>query len=51
MSEAIISYLWKINPTNRYVDVGSSVAEFVHGNPIREFAYVQSQYHNKKCIF
>lgn len=51
MSEAIISYLWEINPTNRYVDVGSSIAEFIHGRPIREFAYTQSQYHNKKCIF
>jgi hypothetical protein len=51
MSEAIIKYLWEINPNNRYVDVGSSIAEFVHGRPIREFAYAQSQYHNKKCIF
>jgi hypothetical protein len=51
MSEAIISYLWEINPTNRYVDVGSSIAEFVHGAPIREFAYAHSQYHNKNCIF
>jgi hypothetical protein len=51
MSEAIIDYLWKINPTNRYVDVGSAIAEFIHGKPIRDFAYTNSPYHNKKCIF
>jgi hypothetical protein len=51
MSEVIINYLWEINPNNRYVDVGSSIAEFIHGKPIREFAYTNSTYHNKKCIF
>jgi hypothetical protein len=51
MSEAIIDYLWQINPKNRYVDVGSSIAEFIHGRPIRDFAHVNSPYHNKNCIF
>ena len=51
MSEAIISHLWKVNPHNRYVDVGSSIAEFIHGKPIREFAYVYSPFHNKNCTF
>ena len=51
MSEVIIDYLWKLNPNNRYVDVGSAIAEFIHGKPIRDFAYTNSSYHNKKCIF
>lgn len=51
MSEAIIDYLWEINPNNRYVDVGSSIAEFVHGKPIREFAYSYSQYNSRNCNF
>ena len=51
MSEAIIDFLWTVNPTNQYVDVGSSIAEYVHGRPIRDFAYAGSPYHNKYCIF
>lgn len=51
MSEAIIKHLWEINPENKYIDVGSSISEFVHGHPIREFAYTQSPYHNKNCVF
>lgn len=51
MSEAIIDYLWSINPNNQYVDVGSAIAEFIHGKPIRDFAYTQSPYYNKNCIF
>ncbi len=51
MSEAVIDYLWSINPYNKYVDVGSAIAEFIHGRPIRDFAYQQSPYHNKNCIF
>jgi len=51
MSEALIDYLWTINPNNQYIDVGSSIAEFVHGHPIRDFAYTNSPYHNKNCIF
>ncbi len=51
MSEALIDYLWTINPNNQYIDVGSSIAEFVHGHPIRDFAYTNSPYYNKNCIF
>jgi hypothetical protein len=51
MSEAIIDFLWSINPTNQYIDVGSSIAEYIHGKPIRDFAYKQSLYHNKNCVF
>jgi len=51
LSEIIIDILWKINPTNQYIDVGSSISEFVHGNPIREFAFEWSKYHKKDCIF
>lgn len=51
LSEVIIDYLWSINPNNQYIDFGSAIAEYVHGHPIREFAYEQSQYHYKSCIF
>ena len=51
MSEAIIDYLWTINPTNQYVDVGSAIAEYVHGHPIRDFAYKNSPYNNRNCVF
>lgn len=51
MSEAMIDYLWSINPNNQYIDVGSAIAEFIHGRPIRDFAYPQSPYYNKNCIF
>lgn len=51
MSEAIIDYLWSINPNNQYVDVGSSISEYIHGKPIRSFAYPQSPYYNRNCIF
>ena len=51
MSEAIIDYLWQINPKNKYVDVGSAIAEYIHGRPIRDFAYTNSPYYNKNCVF
>lgn len=51
MSEAVIDYLWQINPTNKYIDVGSAIAEYVHGRPIRDFAFPSSVYHKKNCVF
>jgi len=51
LSEIIIDILWRINPHNQYVDMGSAISEFVHGKPIREFAYSTSRYYNKNCIF
>lgn len=51
LSEIIIDILWKTNPNNQYIDVGSAISEFVHGRPIREFAYSNSKYHNRNCIF
>ena len=51
MSEAMIDYLWSINPNNQYIDVGSAISEFIHGKPIRDFAYPNSPYYNRNCIF
>jgi len=51
ISEAIIDYLWTINPNNQYVDVGSSIAEFIHDHPIRCFKQESSPYYNKTCKF
>lgn len=51
MSEVIIDYLWSVNPNNQYVDVGSSIAEFTYGHPIRDFGYEHSPYQTKICKF
>lgn len=49
LSEVIIYYLWKINPTNRYVDVGSAIGEWVHGHAIRDFSHINSQFRYRMC--
>lgn len=51
LSEIIIDILWRNNPHNQYIDMGSAISEFVHGMPIREFAHPLSKYHNKNCVF
>lgn len=49
LSEVIINYLWKINPNNKYVDVGSAIGEWVHGRPIRDFSNIYSPFRARKC--
>lgn len=51
LSEILIHYLWIANPTNRYIDVGSAIDEFVHLSKTRPFMITGSQYFNKKCEF
>lgn len=49
LSEVIIDYLWKINPNNKYVDVGSTIGEWVHQQPIRDFSNIFSPFRSRKC--
>ena len=44
VSEIIIHRLYTTNPNNQYIDVGSSIDEFVHGQKTRPYMYTNSQY-------
>lgn len=44
ISEIIIHRLYKANPHNQYIDVGSSVDEFVHGYKTRPYMDPNSKY-------
>lgn len=44
ISEIIIHRLYTANPNNQYVDVGSSIDEFVHGYKTRPYMDVNSPY-------
>jgi Asp-tRNA(Asn)/Glu-tRNA(Gln) amidotransferase A subunit family amidase len=44
ISEIIIDVLYKANPNNTYIDVGSSIDEFVHGYKTRPYMYNTSPY-------
>lgn len=44
ISEIIIDVLYKVNPNNTYVDVGSSIDEFVHGYKTRPYMDSNSYY-------
>lgn len=46
VSEIIIDALYKKNPNNTYIDVGSSVDEFVHGYKTRPYMDPKSIYYN-----
>lgn len=51
VSEIIISELYKSNPDNTYVDVGSSIDEFVHGYQTRPFMDSNSPYSRQISSF
>lgn len=51
LSEILIHYLWQANPTNRYIDVGSAIDEFVHLHKTRPFMMEGTPYFSKKCEF
>lgn len=46
VSEIIIHILYSINQNNTYIDVGSSIDEFVHGKKTRPYMQHNSQYSN-----
>jgi hypothetical protein len=51
VSEIIIDKLYKLNPNNQYIDVGSSIDEFVHGYPTRPYMDPNSQYAKEISYF
>lgn len=51
VSEIIIDRLYKLNPNNQYVDVGSSIDEFVHGYPTRPYMDPNSTYAKEVSYF
>lgn len=44
VSEIIIHKLYEFNPNNTYIDVGSSIDEFIHGKKTRPYMEPTSQY-------
>jgi len=51
LSEILIHHLWQANPTNRYIDVGSAMDEYVHLRKTRPFMMEGTPYFSKKCEF
>jgi len=51
VSEILIHRMYQSNPNNQYVDVGSSIDEFVHGKMTRPYMNPQSTYANDKSSF
>lgn len=51
ISEIIIHNLYNINPNNQYIDVGSSIDEFVHGYQTRPYMNPISQYAKEISYF
>jgi hypothetical protein len=51
ISEIIIHELYKNNPNNAYIDVGSSIDEFVHGYKTRPYMSPSSEYSKAISFF
>jgi len=51
LSEILIHNLYKHNPNNSYVDVGSSLDIYTHNKNTREYQDVSSHLSSKKCNF
>lgn len=51
LTEVIIEILWKNNKNNKYIDVGSSLDEFIHSKVTRPYMVKGNQYSIKKCKF
>jgi len=51
ISEIIIDKLYRLNPNNQYIDVGSSIDEYVHGYPTRPYMNPDSQYAREVSFF
>jgi len=50
LSEIIIHNLYKNNPNNCYIDVGSSLDVFTHKKITRPYQIKDNYYYNKECI-
>lgn len=51
VSEILIHRLYLINPNNQYIDVGSSIDEFVHGYKTRPYMDSNTTYANEVSYF
>ena len=51
ISEIIIHNLYNINPNNQYIDVGSSLDEFIHGRITRPYMVVGNHYSTQISSF
>jgi len=51
VSEIIIDYLYRNFPNNTYIDVGSSIDEFVHGKKTRPYMFDNTIYSKMKSYF
>lgn len=51
ISEIIIHKLYENNPDNQYIDVGSSIDEFIHGHKTRPYMYIDTQYSKEISYF
>lgn len=51
VSEIIIHRLYQNNPNNAYIDMGSSLDEFIHGRMTRPYMDVNSPYSREKSTF
>lgn len=50
-SEIIINLLWNKNNSNRYIDVGSSIDNYIHGKNTRPYLTPGTCYHGRVCSF
>lgn len=51
LSEVIIHHMYNINKINKYVDVGSSLDEYIHNKITRPYMVIGSNYNTKNCTF
>lgn len=52
LAEIIVHELYNANPTNTYIDVGSAIAEIIHGRSTRPYMNdPRSEYYKKECEF
>ncbi len=51
LSEVIIDFLWKINKSNRYIDIGSALDEYTKGKKTRSYMKIGEAYSNQICKF
>lgn len=51
LTEVLIHYMYFANPNNTYVDVGSSIDEFVHGRKTRPYMNSSSPYSKLVSVF
>ena len=51
LSEAIIYFLFLENPSNTYIDLGSSLDEYIHIKKTRPYMIEDSNYNKRVCSF